>query len=341
MTIMIPESAGSPVAGKPPARTDRDLAALLLSAGGTPALLNATGSWLAAERRQSLRTHDGYVTDLSRWIAWCRARGLDLADIPATEPDLFSAAMRSAGLADATRARRLSAVSSWYRYLTHARMVALNPFGDGMDRPRLAAVSKTRGMSEDQLDRLLAYASARETPRTFSLLTLMASTACRVSSATGAMMGGIGHDRGYQVIDLPVKGGKLKRFVMPAVLIDATGRWLAVRGDQPGPLFISRNGRPLGQPEVYRLVQRVAAAAGLPQAHELSPHGIRHTVLTILHDRGYPTHVIQDLAGHADSRTTRRYDLARESLDRSPANDLGAIFAAGIARHEARFSAAS
>jgi hypothetical protein len=47
------------------------------------------------------------------------------------------------------------------------------------------------------------------------------------------------------------------------------------------------------------------------------------------YDRGYPTHVIQDLAGHADARTTRRYDLARESLDRSPAGDLGAIFAAG------------
>ena len=85
------------------------------------------------------------------------------------------------------------------------------------------------------------------------------------------------------------------------------------------------------------MVQRVAAGAGVPHAMQLSPHSIRHTVLTILYDRNYPTHVIQDLAGHADPRTTRTYDLARESLDRSPANDLGAIFAAGIARHTATF----
>jgi integrase/recombinase XerD len=339
MTIMIAETP-SPLTGRPPAASAHQLAALMRSAGASDMILGATGAWLAAERRQSPRTQAGYITDLSRWVSWCQMRGLSLASVPATEADLFAAAMRDAGLADATRARRLSAVSSWYAYSARAGLTGLNPFGKGMDRPKLPAVSKTRGMSEDQLDRLLAYASARETPRTFALLTLMASTACRVSSATGATMDGIGHDRGYQVIDLPVKGGHLKRFVMPAVLIDAAGRWLAVRGDEPGPLFRSRTGKPLGQPEVYRLVQRVAAAAGLPQARELSPHSIRHTVLTILHDRSYPTHVIQDLAGHADSRTTRRYDLARESLDRSPANDLGAIFAAGIARHAAAFGAA-
>jgi integrase/recombinase XerD len=37
--------------------------------------------------------------------------------------------------------------------------------------------------------------------------------------------------------------------------------------------------------------------------------------------------------GHADPRTTRRYDQARETLDRSPAYDLGQLLAAGVARH--------
>jgi site-specific recombinase XerD len=264
-------------------------------------------------------------------------RGQDLASVPATEADLFAAAMRAAGLQDATRARRLSAVSSWFAYLQRAKAADSNPFGDGMERPKQPAVSKTRGMSEDQLDRLLACARERESPRTFALLTLMASTACRVSSVTRAQLDGLGHDRGYQVIDLPVKGGKTKRFVMPALLVEATAGWLAERGSEPGHLFVTASSRPLDQPAVYRTVQRVAAAAGLPQARDLSPHSIRHTVLTILHDRNYPTHVIQDLAGHADSRTTRRYDLARESLDRSPANELGAILAAGIARHAGAF----
>jgi integrase/recombinase XerD len=330
-----------PLTGKPPAGTPHELAALMRAAGASPAILAATAAWLSGERRQSKHTQDGYIADVSRWVAWCQARGLGFARVPATEADLFAGAMRDAGHGSATRARRMSSLSSWFSYLERIGAAPLNPFGHGMERPKVSAVSETRGMSEDELDRMLAYASERESPRTFALLTTMASTACRVSSALRAEVGSMGFDKGHRVIDLPVKGGKVKRFVMPALMIEAVDQWLEVRGTEPGILFVTRTGRPMLQPEVYRLVQRVARAAGVPQAAELSPHSIRHTVITILHDRGYPTHVIQDLAGHADSRTTRRYDLARESLDRSPAYDLGAIFAAGIARHGAAFGPAA
>jgi hypothetical protein len=177
-----------PLTGEPPARSAHELAALMRSCGASAPVLTATAAWLSGERRQSPHTQAGYITDLSRWAAWCQMRGQDLASVPATEADLFAAAMRSAGLQEATRARRLSAVSSWFAYLMRAEAAPVNPFGEGMERPKQPDVSKTRGMSEDQLDRLLACARERESPRTFALLTLMASTACRVSSATRGVL---------------------------------------------------------------------------------------------------------------------------------------------------------
>jgi site-specific recombinase XerD len=296
-----------------------------------PAVLQATAGWLASERRASPRTRNGYITDLSRWAAWCALRGISPAAASAVDADLFGAAMRAAGHSDATRARRLSSVSSWYRYLLRVKATTLNPF-DAMERPRQPKSSPTRGMSEAELEKLLAYASARESARNYAILSVMAATACRVSSVTGAQVDGLSYDSGHQVIDLPVKGGHAKRFVVPAITVEAIGAWLDVREGNSDWLFLGTTGSPLGQPAVYRLVQRAAKGAGIPQWAELSPHSIRHSVLTMLHARNYPTHIIQDLAGHADSRTTRRYDLGRESLDRSPANDLGSIFAAGIAR---------
>jgi site-specific recombinase XerD len=320
-----------PLTGEPPARGPAALAALMRQAGLTPAALETTAGWLSGERRTSQRTQLGYITDLSRWVAWCRLRGTDPAGASAIDADLFGAAMRAAGHSDATRARRLSAVSSWYRYLLRQKVTTLNPF-DAMERPRAPKTSSTRGLSESELEKLLAYASERETPRNNAVLSVMAATACRVFSITGAQADALGYDSGHQTIDLPVKGHDVKRFVVPAITVSAVDTYLDERGHDPGPMFLGAKGGPLGQAAIYRLIQRAAAGAGIPQAHELSPHGIRHTVLTILHSRNYPTHIIQDLAGHADSRTTRRYDLARGSLDRSPANDLGAIFAAGIAR---------
>jgi site-specific recombinase XerD len=333
-----------------------------MRAHGLPtAALESTAAWLSGERRQSPRTQAGYVRDLSWWLSYAAARGLDATDVPPAEADLYAAALRTAGLADATRARRLSAASSWYRYLARAEVVARNPFGEGMERPSPPAASATRGLSEDELERLLAYAAVRESARTHALLAVMVATGCRVSSVTGTTLGGLGRDRGHATLDLPVKGGRVKRFVLPPFASDALHRYLATRDrppadvgqddvsqdnvsqdntDQDPPLFATRTGRPIDQPYVFRLIRRIAAAAGVCQADKLSPHSLRHSVATLLLNRGHPLHVVQDFLGHADPRTTRRYDQTRDSLDRSPAYDLGAALAAGVARHANVYSAA-
>jgi integrase len=57
-------------------------------------------------------------------------------------------------------------------------------------------------------------------------------------------------------------------------------------------------------------------SAALPAADRLNPHSLRHTFVTTALDAGVPLRDVQDAAGHADPRTTRRYDRARHNLDR-------------------------
>jgi len=78
------------------------------------------------------------------------------------------------------------------------------------------------------------------------------------------------------------------------------------------------------------MINRVARAAGVP--FPISLHSIRHSVITDLLSDGTPLHIVQDLAGHADPRTTRRYDRAAGALDRSPAYHLGSRFESALAR---------
>lgn len=320
--------------GSAPAKDAHGLAALMRSHGLPDVALARTAAWLSGERRQSPRTQAGYIRDLSWWLTYAAMRGVDPTDPDPAEADLYAAALRAAGLADATRARRLSAASSWYGYLVRAGAATRNPFGDGMERPSVPKVSSTRGLSDLEVERVLAYASVRESPRTFALLTLFAATAARVSSLTRAKAGGIGRDRGHTTVDLPTKGGKTKRFVLPPVAAMALDNYLATRENvtDDDPLFATSTGKPIDQPYVFRTVRRVAEAAGIQHAAKLSPHSLRHTAITMALDQGKPLHVVQDFAGHADPRTTRRYDMGRESLDRTPAYDLGAALAAGIAK---------
>ena len=82
----------------------------------------------------------------------------------------------------------------------------------------------------------------------------------------------------------------------------------------PGrPKLLANDGGPLDRHDAARIVARLSGAAGIDKA--ITPHSLRHTAVTLALDAGVPLRDVQDLAGHADPRTTRRYDRGRRSLD--------------------------
>lgn len=323
-----PVSSPSPPAlrGTAPARTPHELASLLRASGMAEAGLRATAMWLVSGRRESPHTRTAYIRDVSWWVRWCAEQGSTPAEASTSMADLYMAALKASGLARATIGRRVAAVSSWYTYLIRERCAAVNPF-EGAERPRLNTTdSSTRGMSREQITSILSHSAAHESARTYALLWLMFATAGRISSVLDARIEDLSQDRHHQVLDLRVKGGQTKRFAIPPAALAAIHDYLAERGDPSnGLIFVSRNGRRLVQSYAWKLVNRVARAAGV--SYGISPHSFRHSAITIALSDGRPLHVVQDFAGHADPRTTRRYDRARESLDRSPAYGLAASVA--------------
>jgi integrase/recombinase XerD len=105
------------------------------------------------------------------------------------------------------------------------------------------------------------------------------------------------------------------------------GEMRSVTGALTGPLFTTGRGNRLTQAGVFALVRRLARAAGLPAAEQISPHSLRHSAATAALDDGTALRDVQDFLGHADPRTTRRYDRDRGSLDRSPAHRLAVLYA--------------
>jgi site-specific recombinase XerD len=67
--------------------------------------------------------------------------------------------------------------------------------------------------------------------------------------------------------------------------------------------------------DINRMMKRYLRRAGLP--HTLSPHSFRVTTITDLLDQSLPLEDVQDLAGHADPRTTRLYDRSRRKVTRN------------------------
>lgn len=291
-------------------------------------LAQRTAAWLLRSKVRSIATRDAYVGDLHRWLTWCTGRRLNPLAVPYEEADAFQAELqhtpRAKGngvLSPATQARCCSAVSSWYRTMARARLAAGNPF-EGADRPRVSSVpgsSMSPGEARAFIARVFAERHGRpvESTRTRAMIGLMMTCGYRVSSILALNVEHLGHDQGHRIVDAPAKGGKTVRRALPVEAAREVDAYLAERGNPAsGPLFVTESGARLDRAAVYRLVERLGRAAGLP--FTLSPHGLRRTAGATATAAGVPVTRVQTFLAHESLSTTQKYIAAREELDTDP-----------------------
>lgn len=291
-----------------------------LAVGG--AAEQVTEAWLA-NRRLSEHTRAAYRRDVNAWLGWCAERGVEPLKASFLDVNAYARGLEGRKLAPATVARKLSGLSSWYDFLVKLRAVDHNPVG-GADRPNVSRDhSSTVGLSPDEVDALLAVA-VEAGPRHNAVLTILADLGLRVGELVGLDLGDVGWERGHRTVRFVGKGGKPRRRVLTPGASEALDAYLVVRGDHAGPLFTTASGARLDRHAVFRLIRRLAAGAGIPGADKLSPHSLRHAFATTARAEGVALEDVQDAMGHADPRTTRRYDRDRHNLDRDPAYMIAA-----------------
>lgn len=282
--------------------------ATTVPATGAPGPSTRTlAAWLLAYG--SARTRDAYGRAWRAWDAWCAGHGLDPWHATRGHVDAWTRELEAAGYAPATVALRLTAIGSAYRYAVENGDLAANPV-QHVRRPKPPNESPTLGLDRAQAQAMLTTA-AEGHPRDLALVALLLLNGLRVSEATGATVEDLTTVRGHRVLTIRGKGSKVRRAPLAPRTVAAIERH--VRDRTTGPLVESYAGTHLTRSGAARIVRRVAMAAGVDE--RISPHSLRHTFVTLALEAGVPLHVVQDGAGHADPRTTRRYDRARHSLD--------------------------
>jgi integrase/recombinase XerC len=320
-----------------------------------------TALWLEADKSE--HTRRAYYADLAAWLSWCQRTGLDPLAARRADVDAWKTTITATGHGGATRkaapssvARKLAAISSWYRYLQSNDATNINPMA-AVQRPRTNPAGPLPALDQDSVARLLDHAEARAQAngseaswRDAALVSLLFYTGLRVSAITTATLGDLDHDAGYTILRYHKKGGT-RDFVplVPAALAPLR-HYLELRAARAqisvnqlnGPLLATtahryRTDRPGGQAlvqrDVWNTLRTLAHQAGLTAAGTITPHTARRTTGTLLLAHGVPVQKVQDLLGHADIRTTRdRYDAHRHKLETSPVHTLAQLL--GDHRHQ-------
>lgn len=208
--------------------------------------------------------------------------------------------------APATIARRLSCLSKFYDYgMREIELIEHSPVAN-VRRPKVSEDSPTIGLDAAELDRLLTAAEA-DGARSTAVVHLLVYNGLRIDEALACDVEDLTYQRRHRVLRIVRKGGVASTEPLSPIVVRVLEDCAA--GRTTGPVFLNRDGTGrLSYSTSYALIRRLARRARIPVANQLSPHSLRHSFATELLAAGVPLQDVQDAMGHADPRTTRRYD---------------------------------
>ena len=209
------------------------------------------------------------------------------------------------GISPAARARKLSALKSFYKYLTvRTKQLTGNPVAD-LEYPKLRK-SLPKYLTLEQSAALLKAVSGQNQARDYAILMLFLNCGIRRSELVGLNLTDVYEDR-IRVIG---KGNKERFVYFGTACRKAIDAYLPERKKKVltdnRALFGSRDNNRISVSAVHRLVKKAFLQAGL-DATQFSAHKLRHTAATMMLSGGVDVKTVQEVLGHENLNTTQIY----------------------------------
>ncbi len=209
------------------------------------------------------------------------------------------------GISAASRARKLSAIKSFYKYLTvRTKQLQDNPVAD-LEYPKLRK-SLPKYLTMEQSAAVLRSVSGQNQVRDYAILMIFLNCGIRRSELVGLNLTDVYEDR-LRVVG---KGNKERFVYFGTPCRKAIDAYLAQRNKKilsdNRALFGSRDGNRISVTAVHRLVKKALLEAGLDST-QFSAHKLRHTAATMMLSGGVDVKTVQEVLGHENLNTTQIY----------------------------------
>lgn len=269
---------------------------------------------LSLERTGSLKTEDSYRRDIARFLTYLQDQNIhDLKDVSKEVVFDYIAILRSGTItkgkiSNATFARNMSALRSFFRYLMEREIVLENPFLKFKNYHVSRHLPNV--LTFEQTERLFKSFDLKDPLelRNRTILEMIYACGLRISECTSLKI----KDLNRQELFIRVIGKGNKERLIPYYprLNELLDRYfkdyynLYVKDDHEH-LFISQRGNKISERSVQLFLKEAKEKANLNL--DLHPHMLRHSFATHLLDNGADLKTVQELLGHANLSTTQLY----------------------------------
>lgn len=264
--------------------------------------------------RRSTHTVRAYGVDLSQLAGVVPTLG-DLT------PDRIRRYLRQYGTSPVTRARKLSAVRTFVKYLRAVGQIDHDPT-ETLEAP-IRRRRLPKAISALETNELLDQGDFGRTPfRDRAMLELMYAAGLRASEVVSVNLADL--DMAEHTVRVRGKGNKERITLFGAACREAIEGYMSRErvacNASPEPLFTNEKGKRLTTRTLQNVVKRWALRSGLPP--EVSPHTLRHSFATHLLDGGADLKTVQQLLGHESLATTQIYthlsiERLKDAVDKS------------------------
>lgn len=228
--------------------------------------------------------------------------------------------LKSQSYAEATVARKVAAVKSFFSFLQAEGKLKANPT-EQLASPKVGKMLP-KPLTVQEIDELLEQPARRNTPeakRDRAMLELMYATGLRVTELVSLDVTDVQLEGEKPYVRLVGKGNRERQIPLldqPVQELNEYIRFARTRlvGERDETaLFVNRRGERLTRQGFWLILKGYALEAGI--RGRVTPHTLRHSFATHMLRGGMDIHKVQELLGHANISTTQVYtQVSREHI---------------------------
>src|ERR687888_2799095 len=246
-----------------------------------------------AGKNRSAATVRAYQTDILQFIAFLHANNVSIqspADVEKVDVVEYLSSLAKRELTGIARARKLSALREYFRFLEGVGMIAKSPT-IGIETPKREKNGR-HVLRADEYTKMLSLAGAN--PRDYAALQVFLQTGIRVSELANLTKDDI--DFIKPAIKVRGKGSVEREIALEKKGVHALKSYLAIRPDSVSHrVFLNYKGEPISERGIRKLVVKYRKEAGITK--KASCHTLRHTFATYKAEKGVSAYQLQQWLG--------------------------------------------